>query len=73
MIAQVLVAAHQREGPLGNELLKRVLDQLSAAVVGETGGEAPEQPRPRGDLAQQEEPAIRADPSGVEPADQSAR
>jgi hypothetical protein len=69
MIAQVLVAAHQSEDPLGNELLKRVLDQLGAAVVGETCGEALEQPRPHGDLAQQEDPTIRADPSGVEPAD----
>ena len=66
VVVEVFVAQGQGEDPLGQQFGDGVFDQLGIAVVGETGGESPENAGLGFHLPQQQAAGVRSDGPAVE-------
>ena len=66
VVVEVFVAQGQGEDPLGDQFVDGVLDQLGIAVVGEAGGESPENAGLGLHLPQQQAAGVRSDGPAVE-------
>ena len=67
VIVEVLVTQTQSVDPLGHEIFDGVLDQVRVAMIGEAGGELPDDARGPLRLPQQYRPGVRGDLAPVEP------